>query len=133
VSVSNSIPTFSNDLRAILRAPGAGPLVCIPLDNPHSPKAPLWRTFRAAKYTSLYDDRGTYGSPFITRPDSSPWIDTPVYWSKVVDLWRGLDVVLVRGSEKSLRASDMPEAATCPKSSVRVSTPSPKPTPSTEC
>lgn len=104
-------PNLQQRLRAILRAPGAGPLVCIPLDNPHSPKAPLWRTFRAAKYTSLYDDRGTYGSPFITRPDSSPWIDTPVYWSKVVDLWRGLDVVLVRGSEKSLRASDMPEAA----------------------
>lgn len=97
-------------LRAILRGPQWGPLVCIPLDNPASPKAPLWRTFRAPKYTSLYEQEGVYGSPFITRPDSAPWINTPAYWARVVDLWRGLDVVLVRGSEKSLRASDMPEA-----------------------
>jgi glycosyltransferase GT-like protein len=99
-------------LREALKSPGTtGPLVCIPRANPKSPKVDLWRTFETRQYLKLYDDEGTYGSPFITRPDSAPWIETPKYWERVVDLWRDRDVVLVRGPNKSLRPEDMTAAA----------------------
>jgi hypothetical protein len=45
-----------------------------------------------------------YGSAFVTRPDSAPWIDTDEYWGLVSSLWVGQDVTLVRGSSKSFTA-----------------------------
>lgn len=62
-----------------------------------------------AKYLnsrSLLADR-RYVSAFVTRPDSAPWINTPDYWAMVESLWVGQDVTLVRGSTKSLVASDL--------------------------
>ncbi len=55
----------------------------------------------------MYNHKRVYGSSFITRPDSAPWIDEPAYWQRVIDLWRGRDVVLVRGSSKSLCRADL--------------------------
>lgn len=104
------VADLEDKLRSILKSPAAGPLVCIPRLNPASPKFDLWQTFDRPLYTKLYDPDGTYGSPFITRPDSAPWIDVPRYWDRVIDLWRGRDVVLVRGPNKSLRPEDLAAA-----------------------
>lgn len=97
-------------LREILKSPAAGPLVCIPRANRKSPKFDLWETFERPGYLNLYDAGGTYGSPFITRPDSAPWILSDVYWERVIDLWRDRDVVLVRGPNKSLTPTDLAAA-----------------------
>jgi hypothetical protein len=102
-------------LRQILAAPTGACLVCIPNIESKTPKAEFWAQYKADRYVRLY--RGprlavgpAYGSSFITRPDSAPWIDVPEYWAAVVDLWRGQDVVLVRGSSKSLTAADLVDA-----------------------
>lgn len=105
---------FSPGLQArlceILKAPPGPCLVCIPIAAPGSPKTALWNQYQSSRYTGLYRAGATYGSAFITRPDSAPWIDTEAYWRRVTDLWRGKDVVLVRGSSKSLTAADLFEA-----------------------
>lgn len=99
-------PDLAKALRRILSAPPSPCLVCIPNIESATPKAPFWGQYKAEKYTGLYS-APLYGSSFITRPDSAPWIDTPEYWSSVIRLWRGRDVVLVRGSSKSLTKDDL--------------------------
>lgn len=101
-------PRLAQELKEVLRA-GSPVLPCIP--SPRNAKGESWARFQTAGFTGLYDAGKTYGNAFITRPDSAPWIDTPEYWGKVVDLWRGRDVVLVAGTERSLRASMLSEAA----------------------
>lgn len=96
-------------LRMILKQPGRT-LVGLPIPWPDSPKLPLWTRFAEQKVLELYDARNQYGSAFVTRPDSAPWIDTPDYWKKVRSLWARERVVLIRGSEKSLTKAMLPEA-----------------------
>lgn len=102
---------LASRLRTILKNAGdKRGLVCLPAPNPKSPKFKLWMGYDRPPYTDLLRPNATYGSAFITRPDSAPWIDTPKYWDRVTDLWRGRDVVLVRGSTKSFTARDLKEA-----------------------
>lgn len=101
-------PRLAAELKQVLHAKSPV-LPCIPA--PRNAKAESWARFATAGYLALYDPAATYGSAFITRPDSAPWIDTPEYWTKVTDLWRGRDVVLVAGTERSLRASMLAEAS----------------------
>lgn len=99
---------LANKLRKVLLQPGANCVACIPnIASDDSPKTPFWKQYRAPIYTGLYALGETYGSAFITRPDSAPWIDRPDYWSKIRLLWEGRNVVLVRGSTKSLVAADL--------------------------
>lgn len=99
-------PELAKALKAVLREVGGPCLPCIPnIDtHPRGPKEPFWSAYRSSRYTTLYEPKAVYGSAFVTRPDSAPAIDTAEYWEAVIDLWRGKDVVLVRGSEKSLTA-----------------------------
>ena len=76
-------------------------LVGIPYDHKGPKAATTWRTYAQPRFTRLYT-APLYGSAFITRPDSAPWIDTPDYWKRVRDLWRDKDVTLVVGDKKSL-------------------------------
>lgn len=103
-------PMLERRLKEILAAPAGPCLVCLPLANPRSPKFKFWLEYDRANFTKLYRKDGVYGSAFITRPDSAPWIDTDAYWNRVTDLWRGRDVVLVRGSTKSFTAGELKEA-----------------------
>lgn len=94
------------ELRAILEKSPAGCLPCLPNPYGGTPRKASWLKYeRAAK---LGDQE--YGSAFITRPDSAPWIDTAQYWERIRDLWRDKDVVLVKGSERSLRLGMMKDA-----------------------
>lgn len=90
-------------------------LPCIPrIASGKSPKESFWAKYRHRDVIGLYEPsrKATYGSAFISRPDSaSVQIDTPDYWKLVRSLWAGKDVVLVRGSRKSLALDLMMDAA----------------------
>lgn len=87
------------ELRNILIKPQKA-LVCIP-NAMQGPKQENWKKYTENKFISMYR-QPVYGSSFITRPDSAPWINRPDYWSRVRDLWRKRDVVLCIGTDKSL-------------------------------
>lgn len=89
-------------LREILHE--ADCLVGIPNLRSDTPKADFWSKYNSA--ASLLADR-IYGSAFVTRPDSAPWINTPEYWQAVESLWVGRDVTLVRGTSRSLTKFDL--------------------------
>lgn len=96
---------LSRRLASILHESGDC-LVGIPNVHSATPKAEFWGkvTPWAAKMLSPHRQ---YVSSFVSRADSAPWINTPEYWSKVEQLWRGLDVMVVRGSGKVFRLRAM--------------------------
>lgn len=100
-------PTLQRRLRDILIDSGEC-LVGIPNIHPsvRTPKRTSWDKYLERGARLLTPGR-QYGSAFISRPDSAPWIDTPDYWALLESLWIGKDVVLVRGSEKSLSSADL--------------------------
>lgn len=102
-------PKLRTELLHILKHPGKC-LVGIPNITVPGPKAAGWDQYLRSPWVDLYDQKITYGSAFVTRPDSAPWIDTPEFWTSVVDLWRGRDVLLVKGTERSLRLDMLKDA-----------------------
>lgn len=74
-------------------------LVCIPNSQAPNGKPVMWGPTRygAPKYVELYGDQ-QFGSSFVTRPDSAPWIDTDEYWTMCRSLWYQRDVTLVMGT-----------------------------------
>jgi Glycosyltransferase GT-D fold len=96
-------------LRRILWEPGRC-LVGIPRIVPTSRKFAFWRRWLAPDVCALLNPQVPYYSAFISRPDSSPLPFTPAYWQRVRQLWADKDVVLVRGSDKSLTPARLPEA-----------------------
>lgn len=105
-------PQIAAYLRTILLDTESKALVCIPRIDPPgvSPKELFWRKFRERRYAGLFSTVSTYGSSFITRPDSAPVIEEESYWRAVRALWAGKDVVLVSGSTKSLVPALMTDA-----------------------
>jgi hypothetical protein len=98
-------------LQRILLATDGPCLPCIPRLRPRGPKAEFWKQYERQPYLGFYKSRGRYGSSFVTRPDSAPAINVPDYWALVRQLWAERDVVLVRGSGKSLTPERLPEAS----------------------
>jgi hypothetical protein len=84
-------------------------LVGIPNIRSRTPKLPFWSKY-LSRAPRLLTDR-VYGSSFVTRPDSAPWVDTPDYWRRVESLWVGQRVTLVRGQTSSLTPDDLKGAA----------------------
>jgi len=102
-------PRLSARLREILVDSGSC-MVGIPNRNPEARAAQSEqkRTFwDGYAYVTQWLAPRPYASAFLSRPDSAPWIDTPEYWAELEQLWRGKEVTLVRGSEKSLTAADL--------------------------
>lgn len=66
-----------------------------------SPKQDDWLKWAGRQYTQFYDFRCVYGSSFITRTDSAPWIDRSEYWYRMRSIWAGKDVTLVWGGPES--------------------------------
>jgi len=98
-------PKLQRELKQILAGPTKS-LVCIPNPDSRSPKAVNWQGYATKKFMALYGQE-QYGSAFITRPDSAPWIDRPDYWTKVEDLWRNKSVTLVVGDGKSITTEQL--------------------------
>src|SRR4029077_643098 len=65
------------------------------------PRSESWERYAEARYIQHLGD-GEFYSSFITRPDNAPWIDTPIFWEKVRNLWKDRDIVLVVGDKKSI-------------------------------
>jgi hypothetical protein len=107
-------PRLAQELLQILADPDPRILPCIPNLRSATPKAANWEKYATPKITNCYK-LPCYGSSFITRPDSAPWIDRREYWANVRSLWDGKEVTLVKGSDRSLTRLRMREAA-----SVRV-------------
>ena len=107
-----SDPALARELQRVLKDNSSNCLPCIPrIADGLSPKEPFWKQYRHPRYVELYQPDRSYGSAFLTRPDSRPEIDTPAYWDGIMKLWRGRDVVLVRGSTKSLVEGELYGAA----------------------
>lgn len=118
VSQRERTPELRSELVRILsnaqwHTPGGGNtcLVCIPRVDCPTPKSANWARYTGQQYVKLYKRTEGYGSAFITRPDSAPWIDKPEYWDDVSRLWEGKNVCLVRGDDKSLTPGMMHSAA----------------------
>lgn len=92
-------------LRGILQGDGDPCLVGIPNIRSATPKASFWKNY-LERGAALLNPAMSYGSSFISRPDSAPWIDTDQYWAKVESLWAGKDVTLVRGDQPAVHPKD---------------------------
>lgn len=92
---------MATELQLILR--NTTPQLMVGIPNPFTgcPREESWARYCEPKYTSLLGG-GEFYSSFITRPDNAPWIDTPEYWGKVRNLWKGRNVTLVVGDKKSI-------------------------------
>lgn len=103
-------PKLAGRLRKILNLEDSiDCLVGIP--NLWKKTKPFWSSFMTPKYIRLFRPGGVYGSAFISRPDSAPWIARDDYYDAVESLWRGRSVTLVRGSGKSLTAQLLSSAS----------------------
>ncbi len=100
--------SLAKELRDILEKAPSGCLPCLPDPYGGTPKKANWQKFEKADL-KLGDQQ--FGSAFISRPDSAPWIDTPEYWQRMRTLWAGKDVTLVLGSQRSLRSDMIADAA----------------------
>jgi Glycosyltransferase GT-D fold len=100
---------LAKELAQVLSDPDPRVLPCIPRAWCGSPKDGNWEKYAIPKVTNHYK-LPVYGSAFITRPDSAPWIDRKDYWARVRSLWAGRDVTLVIGSQRSLTVEAMPES-----------------------
>lgn len=98
----NGSPELKAELRRILAEPRKNCLVGIPNIISQTPKAGSWQKYGVKQFVDLYR-LPLYGSSFITRPDSAPWIDTPQYWDMVRSLWSGKDIVLVTGGHNGIK------------------------------
>lgn len=103
-------PVLCERLRRIVKLQDVGDcLVGIP--NLWKKTKPFWSGFLTPRYVNLFRADGVYGSAFISRPDSAPWIARDDYYDRVESLWKGQRVTLVRGSGKSLTATLLSSAA----------------------
>lgn len=90
-----------DELRRIAENRKCKALVAIPSLDTRSPKYILWRNL-SPKFEALVSPNAVYGSAFITRPDSAPWIATPEYFDKIESLWKGQRITFVGNGERSL-------------------------------
>jgi hypothetical protein len=87
---------LQRELRQLLQGPTKS-IVCIP-HYKDGPKAENWKKYGQLKFVLMMQQL-QYGSAFISRPDSAPWINKPTYWEKVQMLWVDRDVTLVVGTD----------------------------------
>jgi hypothetical protein len=87
-------PTLTAELLYAFQTPNAGCLVAIPTMDPKGPKYENW-TRHAERFERLLDPGRVYGSAFVSRPDSAPWINSRLYAHKVEAIWRGKRAVVV--------------------------------------
>jgi hypothetical protein len=92
-----------DELRKILYDLSDDCIVGIPRLDPRSPKYENWKKYEP-KYPRFLNEKKRYYSSLITRPDSAPWIYNRDFFWRIESLWRGEEVVLVHGSDRSLTA-----------------------------
>lgn len=94
-------PRLAAIMRRGLLEPGNS-IPCIPtFDRSGAKWTSFWHKYEA-RFRPYLSKNVHYGSAFVSRPDSATHIDTPAYWDLMRSLWKGKNVILVRGSGKSL-------------------------------
>lgn len=99
-------PGLRDELASILNSKDNRCIVGIPRLDPRSPKYANWSKC-CAHYGAYLNPKKYYGSAFITRPDSAPWIATDDYYEAIQSLWTGKRITMVYGSQRSL-SKDFP-------------------------
>ena len=110
------VPGIQTELQNILKSHDKRLLVAIPRLDPRSPKNVNWVKC-CSHYESYLSPKKEYFSAFITRPDSAPWIATDDYYAAIERLWKGKEVTMVYGSERSL-SKDFPALASAKRIDV---------------
>jgi hypothetical protein len=93
---------LATELAMILKSQGDC-LIGIPRLDKRSPKIGNWKKYERI-YPRYLSDSKVYYSAFISRPDSAPWINTPMFYDDVEALWTGQEIALVYGTDRSLSA-----------------------------
>lgn len=89
-------PGLAEELRVLLEGHTQS-LICLPRIRPGIPLYDkLWVKFLHHKWTDMIKP-GSYGSSFISRPESAPDINVPAYWERITRLWADQHVTLVIG------------------------------------
>lgn len=82
------------EMAELMFEPKPGCLTCIPTFDPQGVKYANW-TRHEARFRRLCDQFRTYGSAFVSRPDSAQWIATKAYAVQVQNLWMNKRAVIV--------------------------------------
>ena len=61
-------------------------------------KHKFWARYLQKRFTKFYREDMTYGSAFITRPDSALLIDNPEYYNLVKEIWKDRKILLYQGT-----------------------------------
>jgi hypothetical protein len=85
---------LARELCDVLSNPHPNLLPCVPTMNPEGPKYPTWKK-HIPHVLQFFEEGVVYGSAFISRPDSAPWIENFAYCDMVRDLWTSKRVLLV--------------------------------------
>jgi hypothetical protein len=93
-------PALQEELQRILKTPVENLLVGVPRLC-KGPKDHLWEKWKR-RFTERMNPKMTYGSAFISRPDSAPWIKTVNYFERVRQLWAEKHVTFVGNGQRSL-------------------------------
>lgn len=99
-------PVLAKRLRNILKADEPRCLVAVPNIWGARETKPFWRSYRDGVNAQFYRPGAVYGSSFVSRPDSAPWINSDAYWGLVRSIWQDRSVVLVTGSKKGRQFLD---------------------------
>lgn len=87
-------PEIAAELAKILLEPADRCLPAIPTMDSRGPKYGNW-TRHAERFEIVLDVTRTYYSAFVSRPDSSPWINTREYGELVASIWAGKRAAIV--------------------------------------
>ena len=93
--------TLAAELRSVLRVPSRLCLPCIPTWDKEGPKYESWLRHKE-RFEKLLAPDIQYGSAFVTRPDSAPWISNRAYAELVQELWAGKNAVILCEKGNSL-------------------------------
>lgn len=98
---------LAKKLKFILQCDEKNLLVCIPriagrsdLWRSNYKKANFWSRFERPIFKNLLKPKKKYYSSFITRVDNAPHIDCEAFWNLWKEVWKGRDVVLLRGNRR---------------------------------
>lgn len=95
-----AVPALTAELKKFVVSPPKNCIVGVPTLDPRSPKLANWQRLAPA-FAGFMNEKVKYGSAFISRPDSAPWIDVPDFYDKIESLWKGQEVTLVANGERS--------------------------------
>ena len=87
-------PALGAELRETIADPDFRFVVGIPTLDKNGPKIKNWLA-RAPRFLPHLSPKVVYGSAFVSRPDSAPWISTQEYAEKVCDIWRNKRVTII--------------------------------------